>query len=207
MSRNLAAANITQSQADHLVPILFGALEFDEGTEYLHTGIGQITWGGNDWTGVGALGSVEPIEESAVLSPFAVRLTISGLATTFVTRTQNSDIYGRPMKVYVGFLSDGDLVADPDIIWTGAMDTLTIKLGNENFIALQAESELKFFESTNGVRFTDEDQQLRFPGDLGFEYLDDMQEASIRWHGQSQRFGNNFDWANFDYYIPADYGG
>ena len=191
MARNLAAANLTQLQAAKLIPVLFGEFQFDEGTERLHTGVGTISWGGNDWMGVGTLGSIEPIEESLELSPYAVRVGLSGLNDTLTTRAQNSDIYGRAMILYVGFLVDGSLVADPDVIWSGTMDTMAVKRGKENHIVLQGESDLKFFDKSNGLLFTDEDQQKLYPGDLGFEYLDQMQEAEVIWRGARVQFGTH----------------
>lgn len=198
--RNLAAANLTETQAAHLIPLAFGEFQFDEGTERIHTGVGDFVWGGFTWTGIGDFGGVEPIEEAEVLSPFAVRVTLSGITSVLVTRAQNSDIYGRTMRIYVGFLSDGDLVADPDIAWSGTMDTMDVKRGKENEIALSGESELKFFEKRNNKRFNDEDQQLEFPGDLGFEYLDQMQEANVVWGGR------NVNFASRPVFVPAEGG-
>ncbi len=189
--RNLAAANLTETQAAHLVPLTFVSFAFDEGTEYFHTGVGDFVWGGQTWNGVGTFGSIEGIEEADSLTPFAVRCTLSGLSSTVLTRAQNSDIYGRVMMTYVGFLDDGDLVADPDVAWTGTMDTMDVKRGKVNDIALAGESDLKFFEKANNKKFNDEDQQLEFSGDLGFEYLDQMQEAEIVWRGARVSFSGN----------------
>ncbi len=181
--RSLAAANLTETQAANLTPLVFGSFAFDEGTEYFHTGIGSIVTLGQTWNGVGDFGGIAPIEEADTLSPFAVRCTLSGLNATILTRAQNSDIYGRAMIMRIGFLVDGTLVANPDIIWSGTMDTLDVKRGEVNDVAVAGESDLKFFEKANNKRFNDEDQQLEFTGDIGFEYLDQMQEAEIVWRG------------------------
>lgn len=186
--RSLKAANLTQTQADKLVPIVFVEVGFDEGIERYHSGIGDIVWGGDTWSGVGDLGGISPIEEAEGISPYAARLTLSGLTSGTITRALGSDIYGRDLEIFVGFLVDGALVADPDTMWKGQMDTIAISLGDDNTVGLTGESELKIFREVNGKLFNDESQQRDFAGDLGFEYLDQMADAQIIWRGSRVTF-------------------
>ncbi len=196
MARNLAAANLTESQAANLYPLMFAQLHFDEGVEYLHTAIGPFTWGGDTYTGVGDLGKIEPIEEGIELSPYAFRAELSGLDSTIRDRAQNSDIYGRDLFLYLGFLLDGVLVADPDPWWLGTMDTLDLIRGATNTAILTGEQDLKFFDRPNGIRFNDEHQQKLHSGDLFFEFLDQMQNAEVIWGGRDSLF--NYDPADND---------
>jgi len=168
-------------------------LQFDEGTDRFHTGVGPITWGSNTWQGVGDLGRIERVQEGVELSPFALRMALSGIDATILDRAQNSDVYGRAVIVYLGFVdAAGDLVADPETIWSGTMDHPEIALGEGNEVMLTSESDLKRFETPNGSLFTDEDQQARYPGDLGFQYMQQLEDAKIVWRGEERvRFGRN----------------
>jgi hypothetical protein len=183
LSRGLAAANVTASEAAHVRPILFVELQFGAGTEYLHNAVGPYTWGSHTWAGIGDLGAVSPIEEGDDFSPFAVRLTLSGINSSLLTTAQGVQIFERRVIIYLGFIGDdGLLVADPDEIWSGAMQTMAISLGGGlDTITLTAESELIAHRSANGAMFTDEDQQKRYAGDKFFEFLAQMQDARIQW--------------------------
>lgn len=183
MSRGLATANATASTQNHVRPLLFVELQFAGGTSYLHNGLGTYSWGGHSWLGYGALGSIGPIEEGDTLSPYAVELTLSGVDSTLLTQAQTADIFERRVIIYIGFIDDnGALTADPDELWSGSMEHMTISLGGEvDSITLTAESELIAHSFANGALFTDEDQQKRYSGDTFFEFQDQIQKARVQW--------------------------
>lgn len=189
MSRGLSADNVAAATAAHVRPLFFVEFIFDGGTERLHNGLGDYTWGGFTWTGIGDLGEVSSIEEGDDLSPFGVTFKLNALDSVLLALAKSQEIYGRAVKVYLGFVGDdGLLVDDPDEFWSGRMETMTIELGGESdSIVVQAESELAIFKQANGRMFTNEDQQARYPGDQFFEYLDQMQDAKIQWGPGGER--------------------
>ncbi len=183
-TRDIAAANITASEADHVVPVKFVHMALDSGDLRLHNAIGSLEFDSNTYTGVGDFGSIEALEESADLTPFAVRFQLSGLDSTILNAALTEDYFGRDVKIYLGWLSDGALVADPDEWWSGSVDKMDVVRGPDNAVVVTAESELRLFRKSNGKLFTDEDQQLDFAGDLFFEYVPQLQEARAVWGGQ-----------------------
>ncbi len=182
MTRGLSAGNLTAIAAAHIRPIVFVALEFDGGTEYIHNAVGNYVTLGQTWQGIGALGEVSPIEEGLDLSPFAVSFQLNALNSDLMAIVQGEEPFNRRATIYIGYLDDnGVLVADPQIRWRGLMDNFTVRLGMENGIALAAESHLRFFDRANGSLFTDEHQQRRYSGDLFFQFQQQIQDAQITW--------------------------
>lgn len=182
MSRGLSAPTLTAASAAHVRPIVFVKLELDSGTLYLHNAVGTYTWGSQTWTGVGALGSIGEIEEGLDLSPYAVALGLNALDPSLVTVATTEEVFNRRVTIYIGLLDDnGALVADPHERWSGSGDSMSIRLGGEDGIALNCENDFRFFDQANGSRFTDEDQQRRYPGDLFFEFLPQMIDAKVFW--------------------------
>ena len=55
------------AQEPRVRPFVLVELDFPEKPIRAWTGIGTITWDGKTWTGVGDLGRIGPIEESADL--------------------------------------------------------------------------------------------------------------------------------------------
>lgn len=193
MSRGNASANTTASLANHLRPIVFIEFQFDSGTLRLHNGIGTYTWNSQEWTGAGELGEIGPIEDSDQNSPYRVWFRLNGLNDDLLAEARAQEIFERLVIVYLGYLDDaGNLVADPDERWRGYMDTMPISRGQVNAITLNAETELVRDFRANGSLFTDEDQQARYSGDIGFEFLDQMIDAQVQWGpgGESVRFGS-----------------
>lgn len=197
MSRGLSSPNVTASTALNVRPLHFFKLEFDSGTLYLHNGVGTYTWGGFTWLGIGAVGQISPLEEGDDLSPFSVTLQLCAFDAATLNEAVNEEVFDRRVTIYVGLLDDNGALTDtPFERWSGWMDTMPVELGGDNdAITLKCESEMRFFDQANGARFTDEDQQARYSGDVAFEYLAQMMDANVAWGpgGQYQRFGSRRD--------------
>lgn len=182
MSRGLNSLLVAETTSDIVRLLFFVDLEFDSGTLYVHNGIGSITWGGNTYQGVGDFGAVEAVEETSDVSPVSLVLILSGLDVDLMDEVLGQDYYLRPIKLYIGAVSvAGALLADPDRIWSGKMDTAEVQVGQSNSIRLSCENDFILFERTNGRRYTDSDLQNEYPGDLFFEYIDEMVDKEVIW--------------------------
>ena len=196
MSRNLASNTATSYAASHVNPILFVKLDFDSalpnetGTIRLHNGIGTYTWDANDgagnqsWYGTGNLGQISTIEEGDKVSPYNIELTLSGLDATIVTEAVTETYYQRPVTLYIGALNDSDqLVATPDVIWTGFIDTMNAVLGGSDgdSVRLVAESELAMFDRSPNLLYTNAQQQSDSSGDTFFTHLQEMEDITLDW--------------------------
>jgi hypothetical protein len=151
---------------------------------YLHNSIGTYTWGGNDWLGTGDLGEISQLEEGAQISPYKITLSLSGLDATISGAALTEDYYLQPVTVYLGVLNANDvLIADPTIVWEGAMDQMQLSVGaaDGDTIVLTAESELARFDKASNLKYTDAQLQSDSAGSLGFEFMADIEGAKIRW--------------------------
>jgi hypothetical protein len=61
------------------------------------------------------------------------------------------------------------------------MDVLAIQLGNTITATLTAESRLVDWERAINRRFTDQDQQRAFPGDLGLQFVQATTDMELPW--------------------------
>lgn len=184
MSRGFPAAVLTALSSQHVALVTFAKLEFPSGTLYVHNSLGTYTWGGNDWLGTGDLGEISQLQEGAEVSPYKITLSLSGLDSTISGAALTEDYYLQPVTVYLGALaSDDTLIADPTIVWEGAMDQMELSVGAEggDAIVLTAESELARFDRASNLKYTDAQLQTDFSGDLAFEFMSDIEGSKIRW--------------------------
>lgn len=194
MSRELDSSLVTEITSNVVRLVWFVKLELDAGTIYVHDGIGTITWGGNDWLGLGDFGGIQSINESEGVMPNEVKLTLSGIDsdtvvdTDFTNTMLTTNFFLRPVTIYIGAFDtdNGGLVADPDAIWKGKIDTADISLGTENAVVLTCESDFILWERSNGAVFSDAHHQSEVQsGDLYFEFLTDvLQSRSVMWGGR-----------------------
>ncbi len=183
MARDLTTAFEAATKAKEVAPILMVEMAFVSGTVRLWTGYGDITSGGHTWTGAGTLGSISEPEE--VLDPAAkgITLTLTAVPNEYAALALSEEYQGRNAKVFLGVLnSDGTLIADPYQLFGGRMDVMTIQDGGTtSSISVSVENRLIDLTRSRERRYSHQDQQIEYPGDLGFEYVNSLQDKEIRW--------------------------
>ncbi len=183
MSRGLSTPNLNASIAEALAPVVFAELQFDSGTVRVHSRLGTFTWGGHDWLGVGMFGSVSTVEESSDMSRRTVTYSLSGIPGDLISVVLDEHYQGNPAKLYLGFLDaqTSILLADPELLDHGRMDVSRISESETCAVTITAESRFAAWERPQIRRYTDADQQNRFPGDRGLEFVNAAAQQEIVW--------------------------
>lgn len=176
--RELAAGNRVA------VAALF-EFEFLSGTQRFTDRQGYLSVDGHDWLGVGKLLSVSGLEQSRGMSAPQATFTLSGVDAFLLNVAANgsSEATGRPCCVYIQFLNANSEPLDQKIaIWPGIMDivSLSASLGWQT-ISLTAETLfVDRIRAPWGLQ-TDTDQQARWPGDRGFEFMSSLIFKTVNW--------------------------
>jgi hypothetical protein len=180
-SRDINASTITAAAASAFHPVLFLKAEFDSGDVLLHSELGDITFSGDTYTGVGTLGQVSPAEEVSDLSQTQINLTLSGLPNTLVSVLFNEQYQGRLATIYLGYLdlTTRQLVDTPTIIYRGILDTADFDQGSTFAITLAVGSRFAAWSTPRVRRYNNADQQNRFPGDKGMQFIDQGNKTII----------------------------
>ena len=188
MSRGFPS-NTAAAMASALVrPVTFCKIEFAAGTLYLSNGLGSYTWGGETWTGLGDFASVQTIEEADDVRPYGITLQLSGLDSTMWTTALQLDWYLRPVTLYLACVdADDELIDDGTQIWAGVIDGMDVSCGADggDIISMTCESELANFERASHRKYTNEQLQADYPGDLFFSAMAQIQGAKLRWRGRT----------------------
>jgi hypothetical protein len=187
----MSSAMLAAIQSTDLQPALFIELSFNGATVYIWTGNGSISWNSQSWSGLGSLMSIAVAEDGATVQARGITITVSGLDATLLPDCLSDFQLGLPAIVYLGFFSGGSLISSPITTWSGRMDQPTIDVSGETAtIAINCESRLLDMNIPVDRRYTQQDQQMTWPGDLGFQFVDSIQEFTIAW-GQSYNATTN----------------
>lgn len=187
MSRSLSSAMQAVSTADVVRPIFLVRMVFDSGETpnelNLWSGVGDLTYDSETYTGVGDLLTISPVTETADMQASGINVTLTGVKSSLVAVAKDHEYQGRPLTVMLGaFDTSGDLVADPTIIFSGFMDIMTIsESGETSTINIAVENKLIAFERARVRRYTAEDQKIDYPTDKGFEFVTAIVEKEIIW--------------------------
>lgn len=185
MSRNISATNLTEINKSHLHVVTLVHLAFDEPV-FTHSGIGNITYNSNVYIGVGQLGAISEARESEILGPSPITLQLSGIDPNMILEAQEAGRYKDVITIYEGYRQDdGTLVDDPWIVWKGWFEYAAIIIGEQGVVTITAQHDLAVLNEKDGGRFTDEDQQQRFAGDVGFEFTTDINTLKLNWGGKT----------------------
>ena len=183
MARSLTGAMITEIKSSFLRPVAFVEIEFTDGFTRVWTGIGDKSFLGFTWSGVGDLGKISPINESIQLRADGIRLSLSGIPQSMITDVLSNVRRGQAVNVYFGILDDNEnIIADPYPPFKGQIDVPMIDEGGATAtVTITAENLYYDLNRSRERRFTPEDQLIDFPGDLGFDYVAGIQELKTKW--------------------------
>lgn len=183
MSRDLTTPVSNALDDAVIYPFFAVDLDFDTAPLYVWSGYGDLVIGAKTYIGVGSLMSVSAIQETTEIDAKNASLSLSGIPTAFLSLALQEQYSGRECRIYFGVT---DSPSDYVEIFSGEMDQMTIEESGETcMIQVSAESIMVKLERAVVRRFTNADQQARYPGDLGFEFVAALQGLDLVWGRKS----------------------
>lgn len=157
-------------------------LAFVGGTERFWTGVGDIAWNSQTWTGSGELGSIDKIADSVEKSDAGVELTLNYLDDDIRNELVTNDSVGQSASIYLALFDiDAGTVTDAYELYAGFIDQIEIvDAGETGEVHVRLASELARLKKPQFMKLTDAHQQYLFAGDVGLEFASRMDQA-ITW--------------------------
>ncbi len=181
--RDLTAGMVTEITAQSLAPIILMEGEFSTGTARFWTGYGTLSWNSLDWSGLGHLVELSPIEESTEVAAKGFSVSLGGQEPATLSLALAACRQGKPGRFWLGALdANGAVVADPVLLRRGRLDTASgVDAGDTATVRVTYEDRLTDLERARDYRYTTESQRLFHPNDLGFEFVPSLQDAVDVW--------------------------
>jgi hypothetical protein len=202
-TRDISTAIQNNLEDDVVYPFFAIELEFDSGPLRLWTGVGTLVFEGVSYTGTGNLLDVSSIEETTEIAVRGATITLSGMPSEVISLALQSPYQGRVCKIYFGMFSKGSLQKEDDTyilledggkirlelqetgltqIFSGYMDEMNIDEGPDyGTIELKVENKLIDLERARTRRYTSEYQKSVYPGDLGLDFVESLQDKKVVW--------------------------
>lgn len=191
MSRGLSGAMLSAIAGGTVYPILFGYFNFSGGAIRVCTHDKDVSWDSQTWTGLGSMVGVEAVAESKDVKANGIVFSLNGIPSSLITEILTNRSRGRECSLWFGSFVSGSLVANPHKIFSGRMDQPVIEDNGETCnVSISAEGRLVDLQRSRERRFTHEDQQVDYPGDLGLEYVAGLQNREVNW-GTGKSATNN----------------
>lgn len=182
MSRELPTNLVANLDDSVIYPFFAVDMLFDSNPIRSWTGMGTISYGGNDYIGTGNLLSFSSVEETSEISVRGATISLSGIPSELLSLALSTPYQGRVCNIYFG-MTDKDLDEyNFTQIFSGYMDEMNIEERAETCsIELKVENKLIDLERARVARFTSGYQKSVFPNDLGLDFVESLQDRPISW--------------------------
>jgi hypothetical protein len=166
-------------------------LEFLSGTQYVTTYAVDIIANGHTYVALGNVLSVSAFRESESLAmdKLTLKLSLVNNAMLAYVIGAATEYRNRAVRIYVQLINETwTPVQLPKLRWFGVMDKVSISrspnkegLGSGSISLVCQRAGLSRFRTSMGLRLTDYQQQLEYPGDRGLEYTQSLIEDPTVW--------------------------
>lgn len=173
-----------------VAPVYFVAITYVSGTKYVWTGYNTIAWNGHDWEGQGDLMGVSSITQTGDLNAEGITISFSGIDAGNVSSAMSDVAALLPVTVWFGLrnVTTGSIIVDPVQCFSGFVDVPTLQDDGEGpMISITAENDLIILSQASERRYTNDDQQIDYPTDTGFQYVSWVQLWNGAWGGAGGR--------------------
>jgi hypothetical protein len=204
MSRDLNPDTIQSISENVVYPFFAVELQFDGNIVRMWTGQGTLVLADNsEWVGLGQLLSISAIEETSEMSVKGASISLSGIPSTLLSLALSEPYQGRIAKIYFGTFQQGSILQESSYyillqdgskinlesmatgfneLFSGYMDQMNIEeAGDTATIEMAVENKLIDLERARVARFTSGYQKSVYPGDLGCDFIEDLQDKRISW--------------------------
>ena len=184
MGRNLSSPLLSSIASNHICPAFLAVITFRSSTQYIWTGVGNLSYGGNVYRGVGAFGKMGAIAEGTQVEAQGTSVTLSGIDPALLSDCMTDIQVGASAALYFALLDTAAMTvlgtAYP--CFSGRVDQPVLDIGLDTLsITLKLESRLSNLQRANLRRYTSADQQLYYPGDTGFNFVELLNDIALKW--------------------------
>jgi len=142
-----------------------------------------VTVGGTQYIGGGSLGSISGVSENSSLDPQEMEITLAGIEDATLSALATQDYMNQDVTIRIAMLDDqGQIIGGQTMLYFfGFSDEVSFDFGSRSAITVTARDRLADWNRKRVERNINADQQARYPGDKGFEFVSQVADANIVW--------------------------
>lgn len=176
--------NIPEFTANIIRPVFFIEIAFDDGTFRACTSDRNIVADGKTFYGLITVGTISAYSIQTGTTAPNMKFTLTAIPPSMVDYVANQNTRNKPVNVYVMLFDANNQPLTDLIMWFGGtVDSLAMEVGQVISVAASASSRLINWAKSVNSRYTNEDQQNKYPNDDGFKFMSALATLQITWGG------------------------
>jgi hypothetical protein len=185
MPRNLDSQYALSLLSGVMVPFFAVQITFKSGTYYICSLPFTFVVNGQSYTGTGDLGTISAVSEKVEVEATGTAITLSGIDNAILQQSLEDVQQGAPCVIYLGNLDPTTMqvIGSPCVYYQGLVDQPSVQHGvTHSSITINIESRLLRLQ-TGGQqrRYTTADQRLTHPDDIGFSWVESLNDQALAW--------------------------
>lgn len=182
MPRTIDSSMLGGLLSNAISPCFLVDLTFTTGPAHVWSGVGNLTYNGNTYQGVGNLGAIGDVVEGSAVRAEGTTITLSGVDSTLLNECLNDIKIGAPATIWFALLSGGQVLGSAYPLYVGNIDKPTIQIGADTLsISLNLENRMTMLQRPTSRRYTSADQRYYYPDDIGFQWVEILSDCALVW--------------------------
>lgn len=158
--------------------LVFARIEFPEATIRAHSGVGDRTYLGQVYKGVGTMANVSAIKENGGRSANRISLSIRHDDPSLFSQVVNQNPIGRECELHLVKLDKDRQIVGGELLFSGEIADYTLEKGKPYTISVTASDWFEIWgKPVDNSKVTDQSQQHRHPGDRIFDQVEKIAQG------------------------------
>ena len=169
-----------------VMPVRLVFLDILPNPFYFWDGVGSLQYNGNVYIGVGALGAIDPIKETADPKATQIKMEINCMSSVSdFSDLRNHTYQNREASISYALMNPeggNEILAVDQDAFVGRMDTLRVPTtaNGTSKINLTVINEMAYLKKSWGRYQTDADHQADHPNDTSRRFIPAIQDLEVR---------------------------
>lgn len=152
---------------------IFGSLQFPSGWVRAHTGLGERTYLGNVYQGIGELASIGKFKETGGRGASTLDVSLVVHDMSLFADVVNEDPNGGDAQLHLVAFDENLQIVGGALLFDGYIASAGLKRGRPFTISLRLSDWWeRWSQPVQNARMTDEAQQAMYPGDRFFDQVE-----------------------------------
>jgi len=183
MTRDISTEASAHLDQKVIRPSIFLELKLDTGDINVWSGIGTINFLSKDWLGLGEFGGITRVIEPTDLSEGIIKATLSHLSASqtrdIAQEFKTGEPVGREYSLFAVFFKTNNQIDSNILLSKGFIGEVNFQDGQTGALIIELVSDATKLQRTEFFRMDDQHQRFLFPGDLGMQFVTDLDQQVL----------------------------